>query len=110
MPPIVGMRSAASARARICRVATIYPACRKHSRPAMGRAAYFLSQSVLIGALPVAAREEAEQRENEDHDQENPQNVHAVAPPFAVFVLPNGHRHETGTRRGKAPSCAFIRS
>jgi hypothetical protein len=39
----------------------------------MGRAAY----SVLREVLPVPAREEAEQREHEDDDQDDPEDVHA---------------------------------
>jgi hypothetical protein len=34
----------------------------------MGRAAYFKK----VFCLPVAAREEAEQREHQDHDEKNP--------------------------------------
>ena len=39
----------------------------------MGRAAYFTNE----WGLPPTAREEAEQRKHEDHDEDDPENAHA---------------------------------
>ena len=36
--------------------------------------------------LPVPAREEAEQREHKDHDQDDPENTHALSSSLAVDV------------------------
>jgi hypothetical protein len=33
---------------------------------------------MVLRALPAPAREEAEQREHENHDQDDPENAHAV--------------------------------
>src|SRR5205823_9460535 len=50
--------------------------------------------------LPVPAREEAQQREHEDHDQDDPEDAHAVKPPFVrgrlvVRSSPGGERKTT---------------
>jgi hypothetical protein len=45
-----------------------------------GRAAY----AFKIPVLPAAAREEAQERENQDHDEDDPENAHCPPLPFVV--------------------------
>jgi hypothetical protein len=46
--------------------------------PGKCQAAYIQLSMVLRGDLPAPAREEAEQREHENHNQDDPENAHAV--------------------------------
>ena len=71
--------------------------------PGKCRAAHHSSRSGPSG-LPVPAREEAQEREHEDHDKDDPENAHAVSlPPFGLvdllWLISATEQRRTGTFR-----------
>src|SRR5262245_22507052 len=80
MPPSRGSDPCASARASWAARSAMPLESPKHDRPASA------GRSIAVDSwswLPAAAREEAEQREDENHDEDDPEDAH-VKPSFVV--------------------------